>query len=891
MWILIVHEYVHILHLQRMGRFFRWVNLPTGRIVAPNTQLPRWFVEGLAVSWESRLSGRGRIRNPMFQGWMRAAAAEDSIPGLGVLNGIPTNWPQANQWYLFGAFFVHWLIDTHGWEPMQTFIDRYGQRLVPFGIQQLAREVWGRDLITLWDQWRTVEAARALGLATVHRARGDLPLEARTHQGFRHGELRTDPAGRCVWWLRDNGRQQIALQHECVDEAHAPVPTPHAVLPAHPGVASGHAASDVSNDPHPRPWVENSGEFDVIDEGRAVVLSQTILWRNGWVHRDLMRFDLTDLSWTRLTRGARAREPAVSPDGGSLVWVAPAQGRMEVWIARADGSEPRLLVPSRGGEQFSRPVWRRSGDRIVVGLMVPGHGRRLVEIPVDDAGDRAGWRWLTEPGVWASDPWISPDDRWLVHVSDRTGVPEAWLQDLEDVGCRQQLTRTLGGVQTPVVVEGGAGRWLYLSHYSARGWDIARRRLDALTCEPCRGPGVCPDGREVAAGGHGLAFEAGLYAPSMESGVRAARPARAWRRMRALRWQPTLSADGEDRLWGASLALADPPGIHSLQAAGQWAERQQAAVWLVQCETRALPLAVSVATSGRPVLRPNRRQVGGQNLASLEWERLASVGVRAPVPRFGMQHQVHAGWTAQRSGALRAEPPVLRPEDPVPVEPGFPRLDSIAFGWSWGDAAGAAQAIAPVRATSVSLSSRLRSESLGADASSAELNWALTWHRALRPLQRRYLSTRFVGGLARTRDLGRRLYAVGGVPAQDVLVALMEGLPAGQAHVRGYPVGLRAGDQYWLGQVEWRVALAELNRGVGTLPFFLERTTFAVFADGGDAWDGPWRLRRTLWSGGVELRLSTVLGYFEGASFRLGVARGGTREGVTQAWLLYGWAF
>jgi hypothetical protein len=72
---------------------------------------------------------------------------------------------------------------------------------------------------------------------------------------------------------------------------------------------------------------------------------------------------------------------------------------------------------------------------------------------------------------------------------------------------------------------------------------------------------------------------------------------------------------------------------------------------------------------------------------------------------------------------------------------------------------------------------------------------------------------------------------------------------------------------------------------------FLQRLHGAAFVDLGDAYDGPWRVRGTLAGAGIELRLSAMFGYFEGAAFRLGAARGLTREGEWNTWLLYGFQY
>ena len=64
--LIITHELAHIFHLDRARGIWRVGQAIFGRnpLLFPNAYEPSWVVEGLAVYFESRLTGYGRLRAP-----------------------------------------------------------------------------------------------------------------------------------------------------------------------------------------------------------------------------------------------------------------------------------------------------------------------------------------------------------------------------------------------------------------------------------------------------------------------------------------------------------------------------------------------------------------------------------------------------------------------------------------------------------------------------------------------------------------------------------------------------------------------------------------------------------------------------------------------------------
>lgn len=143
------------------------------------------------------------------------------------------------------------------------------------------------------------------------------------------------------------------------------------------------------------------------------------------------------------------------------------------------------------------------------------------------------------------------------------------------------------------------------------------------------------------------------------------------------------------------------------------------------------------------------------------------------------------------------------------------------------------------------------------------------------------------GGVGQ-RAGGRPAFGIGGYTPQDVLTDVILQQPRGQFVLRGFPPGHLVGDQFQVWTGEWRFPLARIERGLSTVPMFLQRLKGSVFADAGTAFFGHIEPRDIRASLGAELQLGLLAGYNLNSNLRLGIARGLGEQGRTQAYFLYG---
>jgi len=193
---------------------------------------------------------------------------------------------------------------------------------------------------------------------------------------------------------------------------------------------------------------------------------------------------------------------------------------------------------------------------------------------------------------------------------------------------------------------------------------------------------------------------------------------------------------------------------------------------------------------------------------------------------------------------------------------------------------------------------------LGVDRS---LEDVLVSARAFLPLRefgldRHVLAARVTVGGARGPGADRFHFDLGGSgPLTNPLFGI--GTSSLGFPVRGYDRGERRGRYAWSATTEWRFPIAQVNRGVGLSPVFLDRVTGDLFLDAGDAWgpelgeDDP-RFHNprmgALLGAGAEVSADLLLFFTNPAPLRIGVAMPlirGARPSAPVVYLRFGASF
>lgn len=844
MWILIVHEYAHILHLDTMSGLPDLANKPFGKRFAPNSALPRWFIEGIATYHESVHSGGGRMESALFLAYLRMAVLEDRVPRPGQLSGSPVEWPRATGWYLFGSQFIAWLSRNHGWDALVDFTEHYGRRVLPFGMNIVGREHLGDDFISLWDRWVTELQGRFVAESLVLRRHGETRPEPVTRSGERTRVVRTTPDGRPAWLLED-GRGPVRLVvHGREDEAVR---------------------------------LETSGTFAFLPDGSAAIVSLRGTYRRYYGFRDLYRVDLESGEVQRLTWGLRAREPDISPCGTRVVFVTPRDGRADLDELDLATGEVRTRFRAPDWGQAARPRYVGHADRIVFSLLEENRGRDIALLEGPDGNVRR----LTSGRGFDIDPVPTPDGRHVIFAGDRDDRFDLYAIRLSDSEVRR-ITRVESGLFSPAWVELHPGApEIWASHYSGRGFDVVRLPLegDLDTLWPTL---------ELAAD----AREREVYVrPDVDIEVAAPRRHRPVGDTRLHRWLPVLAMDREGAAAGLTAQGADAPERHAWLATVAWDLDATQPIGQLAWTDRSTRPRWNAGLQREFLTRTRGLFVGSDWVPYTEERWSARFGTSFPLASIESGQSFSVGWFGDwRRPRDDARPPPS-PEDFAPIFPEGSRQSGVSLSWNWSRVDRTTWGISAERGTGLTLGTRLRTRALGADDEGAELLGTVRQYVPIPGLAHHVLALRLNGGAGVSADGQRNLFAVGGPQAQDLFVALVDDLPASTLATRGFPPSLRRGDRFVRGTAEYRLPLLDLDAGPGTLPLYLGRLHAVGFLDAADAFTGPFRPGELLVGAGAELRLTTILAYYQPAGFRAGVARGLGSEGVLDVYLRYGGAW
>lgn len=879
--LLIFHEFVHIVQLDRMSGLPAWISAIIGRQLAPNQALPSFILEGGAVWAESATSGRGRIHSAIFRGTLRAQALAGQLYGADVMTHLPYEWPGANVWYMYGGHFFDWLARRHGPDGAGRLHDAIGDDLIPFGVNRAAVEAWGRPLADLIAHWQAELTSTAEAEAEALSAAGLTALHPVTTNGQRHGDLRFHPDGHL--WSLDGGNQETGVYRR-----------------------SPAALAGPSDPPAERMLdFESVGNYDLCRGGEAIVYDRADRFRGTYSRYDLWHYDRRTATERRLTRGGRIREPGCAPNGRWAAAIQIVAGRTR--LVRVDFADGRISVLYDPGDldQVAFPRVAPDGDSVVAVRVSQKAGRDLIAVParpaasaLDDArAERAVLGDLglapgapdTAPARGDADvrtvgvtgdralelqPAFSHDGRWLLYASDRSGVWDIYALRWPD-GATHRATRTLTGALNPALSPDG--RTLAMQLVTAGGRDIVTAPFAPdLPLPPPRDPPAAE--RPI---------------PSADPLPLPDRPYSATDTLWPVGWSPAFSfssAEESASALGLEVVGSDPLGHHafvaSLRTTPETDNIAVSAGYALRRYTATLDVSLSHQTRAR-----NNGAFYGLEYTDFR-ERVTSGSVGLSLPLSAETRGASVGLRYSYSHSTPAENPQVE-FDPLDYGPRFPtgpeQNGSLSLSVSYGDAdIWHHDAVSVESGRSANITLRVRHPWLLSDYTTADVTWS---YREYLPLWWRHvIALRLSGGFGRG-DTGRRIvFGLGAPPERSWFLDALDGIAYGSTFLRGYPAGTARGDRYILGTAEYRMPLFDVSRGLATLPLFLRRLKVAAFTDWAQATSQPlgWTRDDFLSSVGAELVSEAIIGWKQPFSLRLGYAWGLDDGGEGQMYFFLG---
>ncbi len=892
LFLLFVHEYTHILHLETRGGLAKVINavfgLGRGILYAPNHVQPRWVIEGYAVLNETIRTTGGRIRNSLYNMILRSAVLESKEPSLAELSSVMVRYPHGTAQYLYGAFFLHYLYKRFGWDALKKMSHDYGSQWIPFGLNKIAmRNFDGKGFIRLYEEWRERLMRRFRSEVKLVERRGVREGRAITRTGETAGYPVFHPKGHRVAFMESDGRSERSLK----------------LIP--PG---GGEKTVITR-------VESGGASAFSPDGRYLLFSQMEVYRSVYTYSDLFRWDLATRRITRMTRGLRAKEPHISPDGQTAVFTVNELGRTclasfqfsrEADVVPKGREDVNILWCPEEYEQVYTPSWSPDGHSIVFSGWERGGYRNLFVYDVKNKKVEK----LTDDRFLDTNPRYSPDGGWIYFSSDRTGIYNIYGYEIA-TGRIYQVTNVVTGAFKPALSPDG--RTMVYMGFHARGYDLYSMELDpgdflqAVPDFPAR-----PDARRPAAPARRRRNDQddpGSRGQSVgteeDNSSRSETPSEYGSDdpdeviISDRRYNPLWTL-GPETWWfsaeGDKLSLLldgrDVVGYHSWTlTAGYGVGSELFSLGAGYGYTRLWPslhLGVSYTDRWR-----EDWTVGDETRRFRAYDFSLNTGADFPVLRsfrwgygsLGLRYRF-SKWNCRTCLS-----PEVDPAQPLPAAPVFGKLGGITLGLSYSKTRAWTYSVSPEQGRSMGLSVTMYSPQLGSDYEAASFTWRWTEYFSMPWLNHHAVALRYAGGIGWGHPRYRSLFGLGGFGQQDLISALIDQTRVVGASLRGYAPSAVVGDHYYLVNMEYRFPICWLNWAPWTFPLFFRRMWGTVFVDGGHAFYGGLRtntLKNTRWGVGGELLMDLYLGYYEGLTMRLGYAYGLNEGGGHKYYFFFG---
>jgi hypothetical protein len=153
LYILVLHEYLHIVHIDTKGVISDIINSIFGKLMAPNQVLPKFITEGLAVYFESLGEQGGRLNSPLYKMMFRTSILNSNIT-LSELSNQTSKYPYGGMVYLYGSFFINYIFKyDYNFLGISNFTKNYGDNVIPYGINTALKNSNGKTFSKEYDEF------------------------------------------------------------------------------------------------------------------------------------------------------------------------------------------------------------------------------------------------------------------------------------------------------------------------------------------------------------------------------------------------------------------------------------------------------------------------------------------------------------------------------------------------------------------------------------------------------------------------------------------------------------------------------------------------------------------------------------------------------------------
>ena len=846
-WIdlVVTHELTHIFHLDRTRGWWALGQYVFGRnpFLFPNLYTPNWLDEGIAVYYESRLTGAGRVNGTEHSAIARAKALDNMTPAVNALSTSVPEYPLGETVYAYGSLLVDYIARTQGPAKLRTFIETSAARTIPYLLNANAKAGFGIGFDSAFKHWSDSVRAGALAFSGTTAQPRDIAT-----RGWYAEKLRWVDDDHLIF-ARNDGRAIPSLSEMDVRTGETRALERRTSLDATTQLANG-----------ARVWAEQ----DFIDP--YTVRSRVYFARDGKTTTVLPDRRLLQPS-ARMADGVCASVDCfdivaveLNPGTTGLARIVTRDGDGEL------GVQYRAISTFSPDTTWSDPRWSHRGARIAAVRSVYGATSEVVILDTLGTVEKVLGR---ARGVTQAPSW-SPNDDAVYFTSDRSGRPAIYRATVES-GALVKIAESATSLTESEVSPNGTR--LATLHLRGDGFRIATIETPAS--------GVTADSSSV------LALSNRRPVASLDSIAAPVSAYSSWRGLVPRYWLPALEPSDEGRTsYGFLTSASDVIGRHAYAVQGTLEPKRS---------EPNLNVSYQYAGLGNPVLGVtgaerwdhfglfDAKKVRVGTLARRKM--IGDIAVTFSRPRVRSNTYLSLG-VEQEWRDFRTDPSELQSKIDTTLRKTY-TYPALIVSAGFSNARQPILAISPEDGVQLSatIRQRWRSDAAEATRSTSVIAVANAFKSLDLPgFSHHVLAVRAAYGWADRKTASD--FAAGGVSGSTLQIA--PGVVLGDGRrtffVRGFPGGAQRGSQAVAGSAEDRLPSAVPSGGYKFLPLFLQRVSAAVFTDAASAWcPGTYAStsavcpvkgtpQQTMASAGAELQMNAALQYDVPFLFRFGAA-------------------
>lgn len=445
--VLIEHELTHIFHIDKARGKIRRLRKTFGRFLLffPNILQPAWMIEGLATYVETH-QGIGRGQSSSFEMLMR----EEVRRGLQSVNrvNLPPDGQPLSRHYLYGVYFYQFLHEKYGERVITALIENYSDNILPFAINSNSKQVLGKDISELWDEYvvylkdrfdkqlLVLKQSDAEPGKLVH----DLPVLSTELEVMADGSL---------LYIEDNLESKARLIK--------------------------------SKDSVRKELTElNTGSYFSSGSNNQIYITQVDVCDEYYLYYDIYKLDVVSEELTRLTECQRYKKIAVNKSTNKLAALATIASIPRIDILDKDGKKIKTLWTGKYGDVINKMDWSEKRNKLLVTKKQLNKAWGIFELDLEDAS----WSPLVSKDSLSMQAKYTTSEDGFLYTNDESGVFNVFRYSFDNAHS-DVVTNVLSGAFSPV--QKSSDEFYYLN-YSADGFQIYQQSLKSKAVAQLKQP-------------------------------------------------------------------------------------------------------------------------------------------------------------------------------------------------------------------------------------------------------------------------------------------------------------------------------------------------------------------------------------------------------------------